>query len=261
MEKLFLIGRYFYGAGLAGIGILQFIYGSFRPMLLPYWPESLPAQNIFAYLIGAVLIVSGIMIALSKKAGKLCLSLGILFLLFFCFHVLYQLFLGKDPFEPASWTNPLKALAFAGGAFIMTGTFQGESHRHQKSFILAGRIFFSIMLIVFGIDHFLYAKFVAMLVPRWIPFPVFWTYFSAVALIGSGLCLLFRIRVGAAGLLCGAMLFLWLLVLHIPRAIAYPNLNEGNEITSAFQALAFSGIALVLSWFYRDRNHRVLSNK
>jgi hypothetical protein len=40
------------------------------------------------------------------------------------------------------------------------------------------------------------------------------------------------------------MIFLWLIVLHIPRAIAEPYVAKGNEITSVFEALAFSGIAL-----------------
>ena len=59
----------------------------------------------------------------------------------------------------------------------------------NKLLLILGRIFFSIMLIVFGIDHFLYTEGVAKLVPGWIPGPVFWTYFGAVALIGSGVCI------------------------------------------------------------------------
>lgn len=39
------------------------------------------------------------------------------------------------------------------------------------------------------------------------------------------------------------MLLLWFVILHIPRAIADPAIEKGNEITSVFQALAFSGIA------------------
>jgi hypothetical protein len=43
------------------------------------------------------------------------------------------------------------------------------------------------------------------------------------------------------------MLFLWVILLHIPRAIADPHSGNGNEWTSVFQALAFSGIAFILS--------------
>ena len=49
-----------------------------------------------------------------------------------------------------------------------------------------------------------------------------------------------------AGTLLGTMLFVWVLVLHIPRAVADPYGAIGNEWTSVFQALAFSGVAFIL---------------
>jgi len=49
------------------------------------------------------------------------------------------------------------------------------------------------------------------------------------------------------GALTAVMIFIWLLVLHIPRAVADPYGANGNEITSCFEALAFSGIALIIA--------------
>jgi hypothetical protein len=43
------------------------------------------------------------------------------------------------------------------------------------------------------------------------------------------------------------MIFLWVLMLHIPRAIADPYTNVGNEWASVFEALAFSGMAFMLT--------------
>ena len=102
-------------------------------------------------------------------------------------------------------------------------------------------------MIVFGIDHFLYYQFVQTLVPAWIPFPLFWTYFGAIALIGAGVSFIFVIKVKLVGILTAVMLFIWFLILHIPRAIAMPEVANGNELTSVFQALAFSGVALVIA--------------
>jgi uncharacterized membrane protein YphA (DoxX/SURF4 family) len=249
MEKLLLPGRCFYGIGIAGIGIQQFIYSEFRPMLIPWWPASFPGQAPWAYITGAALILAGALIIFNKKTRIICLSLGLFFLLLFlCFHVYYQLFVVTGDFELASWSNPLKELAFAGGAFILAVSFTEENpSAANKLLAVPGRVFFSIMLIIFGIDHFLYARFVALLVPGWVPGHMFWTYFSAVALIGSGVCFLFGIKVRLTGILCGIMLLLWFILLHIPRAIADPGMAKGNEITSVFQALAFSGIAFVIA--------------
>ena len=103
------------------------------------------------------------------------------------------------------------------------------------------------MLIIFGIDHFLYTSFVKTIVPAWIGAQLFWTYFAGVALILSGLAILINFKPRTVGLLLGTMLFIWLIVLHIPRAIAAPVTDNGNEWTSVFQCLAFSGMALLIA--------------
>lgn len=256
MEKLIRAGRAFYGIGIAGIGIQHFIYSDFRPMILPFWPSAIPGPATWALVFGGILILSGAVIAFSKKARMVSIVLGVLFfLLFFCFHVYNQVFLSPYSFHFGSWTNPLKELAFSGGAFIMAASFPEEkSILSNKLLLILGRIFFAIMLIVFGIDHFLYVEFVAKLVPGWIPRSVFWTYFGAVALIGSGVCIMLNIKIKLVGFLLGLMLFLWFIILHIPRAIAYPDMEKGNELTSVFQALAFSGIAFLLSGLAPAKN-------
>ena len=255
MQNLIRAGRVFYGIGIAGIGVQQFIYSEFRPMLLPFWPSSIPSPVIWAYVAGVVLILAGSIIIFSTKARTVSILLGIFFfLLFFCFHVYYQLFLSPYDFHFGNWTNPLKELAFSGGAFIIAASFAGtRSFISNKALLIIGRILFSIMLMVFGYDHFLYTEFVATLVPGWIPGHTFWTYFGAVALIGSGLCILLKIKIRLAGILLGIMLLLWLILLHIPRAIADPDSGKGNEITSVFQALAFSGIAFVIAMIAGER--------
>ena len=249
MQPLIRAGRAFYGIGIAGIGIQQFIYSAFRPVLLPYWPASFAAPAIWAYIIGAGLVLAGMMIVFNNNARTVAVSLGLFFfLLFLCFHVYYQLFLIPYDFHFGNWTDALKELALSGGAFVMASSFPGtRSFASNKLLLTVGRIFFSIMLIIFGIDHFLYTKFVAPLVPGWIPGHIFWTYFGAVALIASGLCIMLKIKTRLVGILLGTMLLLWFIILHIPRAIADPYAGKGNEITSVFQALAFSGIAFVIA--------------
>jgi len=256
MKNLIGVGRAFYGAGIMGIGIQQFIYGDFRPVLLEQWPSWIPWITVWAWLAGAALIIAGAIIAISKNAPKTTLILGIAFLLFFlAFHVTYQLFGSPYSFHLGSWTNPLKELAFSGGAFVILASYRWEKNNNNAAFrtrladifIPYGRIFFSLMMIVFGLDHFLYTQFVATLVPGWIPGHVFWTYFAGVALMGSGICIMFKFQLKIIGLLLGIMLFIWFVILHIPRAITDPYIDKGNEVTSVFEALAFSGVAFIIA--------------
>ena len=110
-----------------------------------------------------------------------------------------------------------------------------------------GRYFFAVLLIVFGVDHFVYTKFVASLVPTWIGGQIFWAYFAGVALIAGGIGMMVKRVARLASLMVGVMIVLWLLMLHIPRAIADPYTNVGNEWASVFEALAFSGMAFMLA--------------
>jgi hypothetical protein len=43
------------------------------------------------------------------------------------------------------------------------------------------------------------------------------------------------------------MIFTWFIILHIPKVIASPFAEAGGEITSAFLALAYSGIAFIIA--------------
>ena len=97
-----------------------------------------------------------------------------------------------------------------------------------------------------GIQHFLFTDFVMSLVPSWIPGARFWTEFAGVALIAGGLGLVVPRTARLSAALCGLMIFLWLVMLHVPRALAAPEAFHRNEWTAVVEALAMSGIALLL---------------
>ncbi|HVZ97796.1 MAG TPA: hypothetical protein VG847_13030 [Chitinophagaceae bacterium] len=69
-------------------------------------------------------------------------------------------------------------------------------------------------------------------------------------LSASGVAIILVIRIRRVALLLRVMLFLWVTVLHIPLVVARLYLDKGNEITSVFEALAFSGIALAIACMY-----------
>jgi uncharacterized membrane protein len=266
MQNITKAGRLFYAVGVACLGIQQFFYGGFRPVILPEWPLWIHSCPLCSYITGAAFIVAGIFISLDKKTKIVSLLLGGLLLLFFiAFQVPFMLFINPySPMHLGLWTNPLKEFALAGGAFVMAGTSFEKEINLKKDYVVAlleklipaGSIFFSITMTAFGIDHFLYTEFVATLVPSWMPGHIFWTYFAGVALIGSGVGIILKIKLKQVALLLGTMLLLWFIVLHIPRAVTDPYGDKGNEVTSVFEALAFSGIAFVIAGMQKKSNNK-----
>lgn len=254
MEKLVKAGRLFYFFAITGVAVHQLFYSNFCLMLFPAWPIHFPGSVIFAWMGSLALILISVAVVLGEKSKLLSLILGgSLFLLFCISYLPYEIFVSPYSKHMGTWVNPLKELALSGGAFVIAGSYQPEPG--NKSFVLRllgklirfGSIFFAITMTTFGIGHFLYAQFVSKLVPDWMPDHLFWTYFAGVALIASGVAIILEIRLRPVAILLGIMIFIWFMILHIPRALALPLLDEGNEIVSALSALAFSGIALVIA--------------
>jgi uncharacterized membrane protein len=263
MKQLIKTGRLFYGIGIVAYGVQQLIIRDFRPEILSPFPAWSHQYIIFPILTGLAMIAAGIIISgvfTFKKVNtkNICLYLGFYFLaLIVLSHLPYILLFSPNKASHLGvWAEVLKCLAYCGGAFVMAGSFP-DNHftRSEKpvsgsslqKLIPFGRIFFSTTMILYGCCHFVYIEYINHMVPKWFGMPVFWTYFGGVALIASGLAIVFKIWIKPVGLLLAVMLFLWFIFLHVPDAIANPQLKNGNEVVSAFDALLFCGIALVIA--------------
>lgn len=244
------VGLSFYAVGLASIGLMHFFFKNFPWVVIPEFPAWLPLRLFWVFALGAALIFAGFGILFNSRGRKLAAWTGVgLLVLVLIAHVPNQL-AGKYVAVLGAWTNTLKELALAGGAWIAAmslGRKNADLPAWLENALPLGRYFFAAMLVIFGTDHFLYPHFVALLIPSWVGAPVFWTYFAGTALIAGGVGIMVPQVARLASLLVGVMIFLWVLMLHIPRAIADPYTNVGNEWASVFEALAFSGMAFMLT--------------
>jgi uncharacterized membrane protein YphA (DoxX/SURF4 family) len=253
-DKLAGPGRLFFAISLVAFGAQQFIYGDFVPGRAPAWPSAFPGRLVWAYISGALLIAAGAAIISGVKARSAAILAGMMIFVWALLRHLPEV--AANP-HGGVLTQTGKALALFGGAFAVagslpmnevnqTGVFSGIINS-KNGFIYLGRFCLGAFMILAGIQHFQFAEFVATLVPAWIPGHFFWTYFAAVALIAGGVGLILPPTARLAAVLTGVMIFLWVLLLHIPRALAATGPQVRNEWTAVFEALAMSGIAFVLA--------------
>ena len=120
-------------------------------------------------------------------------------------------------------------------------SIRGPKHRLDP-LVRQGSLLFAISMAIFSADHFVFAKFVATVVPRWIPWHAFWTYFVGCALIAAALSLAADKYSGLAALMLGAMIFLFVLLIHLPNWFAVP--SDRTRSTLALRDLALSAGAL-----------------
>ena len=248
MENLIKTGRVFFAIAIGFFGIQYLIYASGvgGPAPGPPWTLGNP---LWAYVTAAALMAAGLSMATGIMGRIAAILLGTgLFLRVMTVHLPRMM---VNLHDPGPWTSGGEMLAMCGGAFVLAGTLSGGpfSSKLQGSTLdrvtTLGRYLYALPLFIFGTQHLMYARFVATLVPAWIPGQLFWAYFVGVAFFAAALSIIARKIAILAATLLGLMFLLWVILLHMPRVAAAP--HDGKEWTSAFVALAMSGIALAVA--------------
>jgi uncharacterized membrane protein YphA (DoxX/SURF4 family) len=252
-ETAFSVGRSFLGIAVLASGVLQLVTGELVRLVPTAAAGGGRSPSLLPYVVGLVLVAAGCAIATDRRAR---LAAAVLAGLIAVSLLLVQLpRIAGNPWVGYVWTNPLKAVALAAsGGLVAAGSRAGGASpgTHRIASLEALGVFcLAFFLLVAGVQHFVYADFVTALVPSWIPGQRLWTYFTGVALFAGGAGMLIPRTSRLAATLSAAMIFLWVLLLHIPRAVAGP--DHANETAGVFEALAMSGIALMIAGTRRRR--------
>src|SRR5262249_44172636 len=104
---------------------------------------------------------------------------------------------------------------------------------------------FAVCLAIWSIQHFMYARPLAALIPAWLPWRLFLAYFVGIAFIAAGVSISARVLTPAAATLLAIMFLLFVVVLHVPRVAGSP--GNGKEWTNLAVALAMCGSSLVVA--------------
>jgi len=114
-----------------------------------------------------------------------------------------------------------------------------------------GVYLYALAIIVFGIQHFLYAGFVSRMVPGWIPFHLFWAYFTGAAMIAASVAIVFNKMARLACILLGIMVFLFVILIDIPPIITHPTM--GGQLTTTFEEIGLGCCAFVLGSTFPEK--------
>jgi hypothetical protein len=235
-SSLATAGRIFYALAIFGFGIQYAIYGYLRRGI-PLCPVWLHPNMAIAYALAAACILASFALLTIWRTAAVSLILGLLLL---GTSVLYFLHFNYVAYDADGRTLFLECLALASTALILHGIISGSRYS-----LMPGRLLFAVAMIIFGIQHFLYVRFLSTLVPRYLPGHHLWVIATGLALIAAGLSIATTIedRYAAYGLF--VLFFGWLVLLHAPRILHA--LHNGDEWSSGFVVLAFSGTSLLLA--------------
>lgn len=247
-KKIAGLGSLLVALAFMAFGIDHFVFQTFVTGRPQPWPASLPGEQLVSYVAGVLFFTSGIAI-LIRKGSQFLVAAGALVLLWCALPDLYELVKKLDYGALLTQTN--KAFSIGGCAFAMASIIiQKSENRLLAKTVTLEKYVLGIFLFTAGIQHFIFAAFVQHLVPAWIPFHLFWTYFAGFALIAGGLGLITGVQAKLAATLSGLMVFIWVFTLHIPRALSF---NNANEWTAVAEATLVSGMLLVVASVQKEK--------
>lgn len=233
---------------VCAIGIVHLFLPGLRPILAPIPPDEIPM--LVGPIIGVILFGAGLFLAIRQTRFAASVFLACVFLLFFLFGHLPNR-IRYNPEILAYWTDALKMLTMTGGMMLIARRSKEWNPRIAR-WLSRGKYFFAFMLVVFGIDHFLYVDFVHKMVPSFFGFPKAWTYLTGVALIAAGLAIFVNILYKPATRLLALMLLSWFFMVHLPDTIDNP-IGDGGILIGLITCAFFLGIALILGWDERTK--------
>jgi uncharacterized membrane protein YphA (DoxX/SURF4 family) len=242
------LGRFFFAIPLLVFAIEYFARGRWLGGMPPVPPWT-HGEHIFCYVTGAVLLVISISLLINKEARLSATILGLLFMFCVVFLHAAKHFSGIVH-DGNTRTRAFETFALGGAAFVLAALVSKASSIQflasaNPLLAVIGRYIYAFSMVIFGIQHFLYAPYIAFLIPKGMPAHLFLAYFTGTAFIAAGLAIATHLFSRLASILLGLMFFLWVVSLHAPRVIASP--HNADELISLFVAMAFSGASFLLA--------------
>jgi uncharacterized membrane protein len=141
------------------------------------------------------------------------------------------------------------AMCTAGIAIFLIGSFAARNEiaeaRGLDKIVALATVCFAIPLAIFGALHLFGPRFVMDVVPRYMPWRMFWVYSVGCALIAASVSIATRTAVRWSGLLFGTMMFLFVAMIYLPGALSRP--HDRIIWTIVFREMSFGGAGWILA--------------
>ena len=147
------------------------------------------------------------------------------------------------------FSRTVSSMCSAGLLLILVALWAAKADvaraRGLDKIVALSNLCFAAPLAVFGALHLAAAKSLMPMVPSYMPWPLFWTYFFGFALLAASLSIATKIEVRWSGLLFGIAMFLFVAMLDIPGSLASPRDRFGWTLT--LREMLFGGGGWILA--------------
>ncbi|RUL75400.1 DoxX family membrane protein [Dyella choica] len=260
-------GRVVFALAFLALGLLSLFSRDFASVWQPV-PQDLPGRALLAMLSGALLTAGGAGLLLKRTvvpAALLMIAYTLLWLL-----VLHVPRVILAPMHEVTWggcAEILMLVAACGVLYACTATPSDKPYfaaLASADALRLARIAFALALPLIGLEHLVYAKETAEMVPGWLPFHMGWAYLTGIAHIAAGLAIALNVwpRLAAtleAWMMGGFTVLVWIpMVMNTPsQRFAWTGLMISAVLTAAGWIVAASYGELPWLSFSQPRNGKV----
>ena len=251
LDKIVALGPLCFAIPLAVFGALHLFGPQFVKSIVPPY---MPGRSFWVYSVGCALIAASLSIATRIGVRWSGLLFGIMMFLFVAMIHLPGALHRPDRII---WVIVFREMAFGGGGWILAGSARdGWRGPVQGALIAVGRVFVTLALVVFGVEHFLHPTGLpgvplAKQMPAWIPGPVLIDYVTGAALLVTAGSILLARKARTVAACLGGWLVLMVLVIYGPvlvGALSDPGIGVQVEGINYFaDTLLFAGVILALA--------------
>jgi uncharacterized membrane protein len=243
------MGHLAFALTMTALGLLGLFAGDFALVWQPV-PPDIPGRTIIACICGALMCAMGISVLIKRTAVPAAFALTIYtFLWVMVLHVPHLI---AAPMQEGNWGASGEIVVLVAGAWILYALLATPADKPYFQALCGAKavriaqMSFAVAVPFIGIEHFVYAKDTADLVPSWLPFRYGWAYFTGAAHIAAGIAIFFNILPRLAATLETLMMGVFTVLVWIPAAIETPSQRF------AWTALLMSTVITAGAWIVTD---------
>jgi uncharacterized membrane protein len=198
-------------------------------------PDTMPGQEPLAWLSSLISLACGIGLFWRRTAPHAA-RLLFAFLLAWMLAVKVRVIV-MHPLVEGSYQSWGETAVLVAAAWILCSRFRPDGNGVWARFgagersVRLAQVLFALALVAFGLSHMVYLELTAPLVPRWLPAPVFWAYFTGGTFLLAGIAILANIRARLAAALTTVQIGLFTLLVWVPM-VAAGNISEHRWVES-----------------------------